>query len=58
MGTISWMRGAGVGHFSRCRDAIRRKVAHLYPAHEVDSFSERFFALVQQGRQELGEAEA
>ena len=19
MGTISWMRGAGVGHFSRCR---------------------------------------
>jgi hypothetical protein len=32
----------------RCRDAIRKKVAHMYPAHEVDEFSARFFALVQQ----------
>ena len=32
----------------RCRDAVRRKVANMYPAHEVDEFSARFFALVQQ----------
>ena len=32
----------------RCRDAIRKKVTHMYPAHEVDEFSARFFALVQQ----------
>lgn len=31
----------------RCRDAIRRKVAHVYPAHEVDEFTARFFDLVQ-----------
>ncbi len=32
----------------RCKDAIRRKVLHMYPAHEVDDFSARFFGLVQQ----------
>lgn len=32
----------------RCLDAVRRKVANMYPAHEVDEFSARFFALVQQ----------
>ena len=32
----------------RCKDAIRRKVAHIYPAHEVESFTERFWQLVQQ----------
>ncbi|MBL8729127.1 MAG: hypothetical protein JNM25_11890 [Planctomycetes bacterium] len=32
----------------RCRDAIRRKVANMYPAHEVDEFSTRFFGIVQQ----------
>jgi hypothetical protein len=31
----------------RCRDAVRRKVTNMYPAHEIDEFSERFFALVQ-----------
>ncbi len=32
----------------RCRDAIRRKVTNMYPAHEVDEFSTRFFGIVQQ----------
>lgn len=32
----------------RCKEAIRKKVAHMYPAHEVDEFSARFFAQVQQ----------
>lgn len=32
----------------RCRDAIRRKVANMYPAHEIDEFSTRFFGIVQQ----------
>ncbi|MFY9343219.1 MAG: hypothetical protein WAT39_12055 [Planctomycetota bacterium] len=32
----------------RCRDAVRKKVAHMYPAHEVDDFTARFFGLVQQ----------
>lgn len=40
----------------RCREAIRKKVAHMYPAHEVDEFSARFFALVQQSVNE-GEKE-
>lgn len=39
---LRWFRS------DRCRDAIRRKVAHVYPAHEVDEYSTRFFALVQQ----------
>jgi len=32
----------------RCKDAIRKKVAHMYPAHEVADFSTRFFELVKQ----------
>jgi hypothetical protein len=32
----------------RCRDAVRKKVAHIYPAHEVDEFTTRFYGLVQQ----------
>ncbi|MCY2958315.1 MAG: hypothetical protein NT107_14920 [Planctomycetota bacterium] len=32
----------------RCRSAIRVKVAHMYPPHEVESFTERFFQLVLQ----------
>lgn len=31
----------------RCKDAVRRKVANMYPAHEVEEFSERFFRQVQ-----------
>jgi phytoene dehydrogenase-like protein len=34
----------------RCRAAIRKKVAHVYPAHEVEPFTERFWQLVQQWR--------
>jgi len=36
-----------------CREAVRKKVAHIYPAHEVDEFSERFFQAVQVGSAEL-----
>lgn len=32
------------------RDAIRQKVANLYPAHEVEPFTDLFFARVQQWR--------
>ena len=32
----------------RCKDAIRKKVQNIYPAHEVDDFSARFFGIVQQ----------
>jgi hypothetical protein len=32
------------------RDAVRQKVAALYPAHEVDSFAELFFGRLQQWR--------
>lgn len=39
---VAWFRS------DRCRDAVRRKVANMYPAHEVDEFSQRFFGLVQQ----------
>jgi len=38
----------------RCRDAIRKKVAHIYPAHEVEPFTERFWQLVQQWRTDNG----
>jgi len=33
----------------RCRAAIRNKVANVYPAHEQDEFTEKFWQLVQQG---------
>ncbi|MBL8736412.1 MAG: hypothetical protein JNL12_08315 [Planctomycetes bacterium] len=32
----------------RCKEAITKKVAHMYPAHEVTDFSARFFDLVKQ----------
>jgi len=32
----------------RCKAAIRKKVANIYPAHEVDDFAARFFGIVQQ----------
>jgi hypothetical protein len=35
----------------RCRDAVRQKVAALYPAHEVDQFTERFWQGVQLWRE-------
>lgn len=45
--TVEWLGGES------CRAAIRRKVAHIFPAHEVDEFSERFWQQVQVGREEL-----
>jgi hypothetical protein len=36
----------------RCRDAVRQKVAALYPAHEVDQFTERFWMAIQTWREE------
>ena len=33
---------------NRGTQAIRKKVANMYPAHEIDEFSMRFFAIVQQ----------
>ncbi|MGE3174132.1 MAG: RimK family alpha-L-glutamate ligase [Planctomycetota bacterium] len=50
--TVDWLGG------DSCRQAIRRKVGHVFPAHEVDEFSERFWQQVQQGRAELAESEA
>jgi len=32
----------------RCKAAITKKVANIYPAHEVADFAARFFAIVQQ----------
>jgi hypothetical protein len=34
------------------RDAVRQKVAALFPAHEVDSFTEHFWQLLQQWRRD------
>jgi hypothetical protein len=34
------------------KDAVRQKVAALYPEHEVDDFTARFWALIQQWRSE------
>lgn len=31
----------------QCREIFRKKVAHLYPKHEVDEFTNHFFGLVQ-----------
>jgi hypothetical protein len=36
----------------RCKESIRRKVQNVYPAHEVDEFTEKFWLLVQKGREE------
>lgn len=35
-----------------CKDAVRGKVAQLFPAHEIDSFTEYFFEAIQIGREE------
>ncbi|MCB1053787.1 MAG: hypothetical protein KDC71_24495, partial [Acidobacteria bacterium] len=39
-----------------CRDAVRKKVAALFPAHEVDSFTELFFGRIQKWRDQEGKA--
>ncbi len=38
----------------RAKDAVRQKVAALFPAHEVDEFTEHFWAAIQRWRQEEG----
>ena len=37
----------------RAREAVRLKVAALFPAHEVDSFTELFWARIQTWREEV-----
>jgi len=36
------------------KDAVRRKVAALFPAHEIEEFSELFFARIQRWRDQEG----
>lgn len=48
---FAWFRS------ERCLDAIRRKVTHVFPAHEVEEFTELFCGQVRQSVDEL-EAEA
>ncbi|HSR66893.1 MAG TPA: hypothetical protein VLU25_03035 [Acidobacteriota bacterium] len=36
------------------REAVRKKVAALYPEHEIDEFTERFWQLIQKWREEEG----
>jgi hypothetical protein len=38
----------------RAKEAVRLKVAALFPAHEVDQFTEHFWASIQKWRQEEG----
>jgi hypothetical protein len=36
------------------REAVRKKVAALYPAHEIDQFTELFFGRIQTWREQEG----
>ena len=36
----------------RCKDAVREKVAALYPEHEVEEFTERFWTAIGVWRDE------
>ena len=36
------------------RDAVRQKVTALFPAHEVEEFTELFFGRVQRWREQEG----
>jgi hypothetical protein len=36
----------------RCKDAVREKVTALYPEHEVDDFTDRFWDAIQQWRED------
>jgi len=38
----------------RAKDAVRQKVAALFPAHEIDEFTEYFWAAIQGWRNEEG----
>lgn len=39
-----------------CKEAVRGKVAQLFPAHEVEQFTDHFFAAIQTWRDEEGRA--
>jgi hypothetical protein len=41
-----------------CREAVRLKVEALYPAHEVEPFTDLFFGRIQRWRQEQAERRA
>lgn len=41
---------------SAAKDAVRKKVAALFPAHEVDQFTDLFFERIQKWRKEEGKA--
>jgi hypothetical protein len=41
-----------------CREAVRLKVAALYPEHEIESFTDLFFARIQQWRRQEGGSRA
>ena len=38
-----------------CREAVRGKVAQLFPPHEIDQFTEYFFDAIQQWRKDEGQ---
>jgi hypothetical protein len=39
---------------NEAREAVRKKVAALYPAHEIDQFTELFFGRIQKWREQEG----
>jgi hypothetical protein len=39
---------------NEARDAVRKKVTALYPAHEIDQFTELFFGRIQKWREQEG----
>jgi len=40
------------------KDAVRQKTAALYPAHEVERFTELFFARIQRWRADVAQESA
>ena len=49
---FAWFRSA------RCEEAIRLKVANLFPEHEVEEFTGRFWDLVKQSVDDMCSATA
>jgi hypothetical protein len=39
---------------NEARDAVRKKVTALYPAHEIEQFTELFFGRIQKWREQEG----
>jgi hypothetical protein len=50
LGEVAWE----VFGSPEAKEAVRQKVAALYPAHEVEEFTERFWAAIQRWRREEG----